>query len=97
MRSQWGWRAFQAAIVLGVGLAAQDSDASPSAILTMGILCAALATGVLSALFRSIRFALGVDTVDDRLWRQAPAPRSNLAPTDHLAKPFRFRKRASSR
>lgn len=93
--SQFGWRAFQVAIVMGIGYAAQGSDASPAAVMVFGILTAALATGVLAALFRWFRFALGRDTVEDRIWREAPTPRSNLAPADHLAKPIGLRKRAA--
>ena len=93
--TQLAWRAFQIAIVFGVAYAARSSDASPGAIFIMGILCAALATGILAALLRLFRRLAGAETVEDRIWRQTPAPRSNLAPPDHLAEPVRFPDRAA--
>lgn len=86
--SQWGWRAFQFAIVSGIGYWAYSDPevkASSFAIMIFGILVAALLTGLLSALFRSIRFALGRSTEEDRIWRATPTPRSNLAPPEDLA------------
>lgn len=82
MPSQIGWRLFQITIVGGIGYWASGikPPVSPMAIGIFGMLTAALATGILAALFRLIRRALGRSTVEDRIWREAPTPRSNLAP-----------------
>lgn len=92
MLRQWGWRIFQVAIVVGVGVMAKDmdSEASPGAVMIFGIIVAALLTGILAALFRFIRRATGRETVEDRIWRETPAPRSNLAPAHDLAEGVRF-------
>ena len=81
--SQWGWRAFQIAIVIGIGYMASDmeSNASPGAVIIFGVIVAALLTGVLAALFRFIRKITGTDTIEDRIWRETPAPLSPLAAT----------------
>ncbi len=82
--SQIGWRLFQIAIVGGVAYAARNTKASPIAIMLVGGLCAAVLTGILAALFRLVRRAAGRGTVEDRIWRTAPTPRSNLAPPDDI-------------
>lgn len=83
MFSQWGWRAFQIALMGGIGYWASHLDTpaskNPAAIWMLAMLVAALATGLLAALFRAIRFALGRSTVDDRIWRATKPPRSPLA------------------
>lgn len=85
MASQWGWKAFQIAIVGGVGYWASGLKpaVSPMAIMIFGGLTAALLTGLLAAIFRLIRRALGRSTEEDRIWREAATPRSNLAPPNH--------------
>ncbi len=82
--SQWGWRVFQIAIVgvIGYWASGLKPAVSPMAVMIFGGLVAMLATGLLAGLFRLIRRALGRSTVEDRIWRAAPAPRSNLAPPD---------------
>jgi hypothetical protein len=95
-----GWRAFQIAIVVGIGYWAHndpDVKASPGAIGLFGILVALLATGVLAALFRLIRRALGRSTEDDRIWRATEAPRSPLAAAHEIAEARRRLNRAARR
>lgn len=82
--SQLSWRLFQVAIVLAITWAASNQKVSPAAVFLLGVLVAALATGILSALLRLLRRTLGRETAQDRALRTAKTPRSPLAPPDHL-------------
>ncbi len=94
MLSQWGWRLFQIAIIAGVGYWASHIDkVSPFSIVMSGVLVAALATGLLAALFRLIRRALGRGTVEDRIWRATETPRSPLAAAHDVVERRRIAKR----
>lgn len=100
MFSQWGWRAFQIAIIGAVGYALHDNPdykGSGAAIMWAGILLALIATVLLAALFRLVRRALGRSTVDDRIWRATETPRNPLAAAHEVAELRRLRNRAARR
>jgi hypothetical protein len=94
--SQLGWRTLQIAIIAGIsyGVHINTPQASPVAIGFMGMITAALATGILSSLFRAIRFTLGRSTVEDRIWRETKTPRSPLAAAHEVAELRRLARRA---
>jgi len=77
---QLGWYGFQTVIIFFIGRWAM-STAPPPSMVAVGIfalLVAALLSGLLAALFRLIRRALGRETIEDRQWREWRGPRSPL-------------------